>query len=77
MSLADRIIDERKKAHWSQEELAHRLNVSRQAVSKWESETAVPDLNRVVQMADLFGVTADYLLKDDVVEGTGAHGCYA
>lgn len=65
MSLADRIIDERKKAHWSQEELAHRLNVSRQAVSKWESEQAVPDLERVVQMADLFGTTTDFLLKGE------------
>lgn len=63
MSLADHIIEERKKAHWSQEELAHRLGVSRQAVSKWESEQAVPDLNRVLQMADLFGVSTDYLLK--------------
>lgn len=65
MSLADRIIDERKQARWSQEELAHRLGVSRQAVSKWESAQAVPDLARVVQMADLFGVSTDYLLKGE------------
>lgn len=69
MSLADRIIEERKKAHWSQEELAHRLNVSRQAVSKWEGEQAVPDLNRVVQMADLFGVSTDYLLRGEQAAG--------
>lgn len=65
MSLADRIIDERKQAHWSQEELARRLGVSRQAVSKWESEQAVPDLSRMVQMADLFGTSTDYLLKGE------------
>lgn len=65
MILADKIIDERKKAGWSQEELATKLGVSRQAVSKWESAQASPDLQRIVQMTDLFGVTTDYLLKDD------------
>lgn len=72
MSLADRIIDERKKAHWSQEELAHRLGVPRQAVSKWEGEQAAPDLNRIVQMADLFGVSTDFLLKGEDAGEPGA-----
>lgn len=65
MILADRIIDERKKAGWSQEELAAKLGVSRQAVSKWEGAQATPDLQRIVQMAGLFGVTTDYLLRED------------
>ena len=66
MILADKIIDLRKKNGWSQEELADKLNVSRQAVSKWESAQSMPDLQRILQMAQLFGVTTDYLLKDDM-----------
>lgn len=66
MILADKIIEERKKCGWSQEELAERLQVSRQSVSKWESAQAVPDLKRVLQMAELFGVSTDYLLKDSM-----------
>ena len=65
MILADKIIDLRKKSGWSQEELAAKLNVSRQAVSKWEGAQSVPDLDRVLQMSRLFGVSTDYLLKDE------------
>ena len=65
MILADKIIALRKKMGWSQEELAHQLNVSRQAVSKWESAQSIPDLDRVLQLSQLFGVTTDYLLKDE------------
>lgn len=66
MILADKIINERKKNGWSQEELAERLSVSRQSVSKWESAQSTPDLQKIIQMAELFAVTTDYLLKDDV-----------
>lgn len=66
MILADKIMEERKKNGWSQEELAGQLGVSRQSVSKWESAQSVPDLNRILQLADLFGVTTDYLLKDEI-----------
>ena len=66
MILADKIINERKKNGWSQEELAEMLSVSRQAVSKWESTQSIPDLQRIIQMADLFGVSTDYLLKDSM-----------
>ena len=66
MILADKIISLRKKMGWSQEELAHHLNVSRQAVSKWESAQSIPDLERVLQLSQLFGVTTDYLLKDEM-----------
>ena len=64
MILADKIIRLRKKNGWSQEELAEKMNVSRQAVSKWESAQAVPDLEKVLLLGRLFGVTTDYLLKE-------------
>ncbi|MBR5427416.1 MAG: helix-turn-helix transcriptional regulator [Clostridia bacterium] len=66
MILADKITELRKKNGWSQEELAEKLDVSRQAVSKWESAQSVPDLNRVLQLSELFGVSTDYLLKDEL-----------
>lgn len=66
MILADKIINERKKNGWSQEELAERLSVSRQSVSKWESAQAVPDLQKILKMAEIFGVSTDYLLKDEI-----------
>lgn len=70
MILAEKITEERKKNGWSQEELAEKLGVSRQAVSKWESAGSVPDLQRVIQLAELFGASTDYLLKDDMVPDT-------
>ena len=65
MILADKIIQLRKKAGWSQEELAEQLGVTRQSVSKWEGAQSVPDLEKVLQLSSLFHVTTDYLLKDD------------
>lgn len=50
MILAEKIMEERKKNGWSQEELAEKLSVSRQAVSKWESAQSIPDLQRVIQL---------------------------
>lgn len=67
MILADKIIEERKRNGWSQEELAEKLDVSRQSVSKWEGAQSIPDINRIIQMADLFGVSTDYLLKENEV----------
>ncbi len=66
MILADKIIRLRKKNGWSQEELAEKMNVSRQAVSKWESAQTIPDLEKILQLGSLFGVTTDYLLKDEI-----------
>ncbi len=66
MILADKIMDLRKKSGWSQEELAEKLEVSRQAVSKWESAQSIPDLERIIRMSRLFGVSTDYLLKDEL-----------
>ena len=72
MILADKIVSLRKKAGWSQEELAEQLGVTRQSVSKWEGAQSVPDMDKVVQMSRLFGVTTDYLLKDELEEQTAA-----
>ena len=66
MILACKIIKLRKKNGWSQEELAEKMNVSRQAVSKWESAQTIPDLEKILQLSALFGVTTDYLLKDEI-----------
>lgn len=63
MNLADRIQYLRKQKGYSQEDLADRVGVSRQAVSKWESEQSTPDLEKVIVMSELFEVTTDYLLK--------------
>lgn len=68
MILADKIIRLRKKAGWSQEELAERLGVTRQSVSKWEGAQSVPDIEKILQMSRIFGVTTDYLLKDELDE---------
>ena len=66
--LSEKIINLRKSRGWSQEELAERLNVSRQSVSKWESGVSNPDLDKIVAMSTLFGVSTDYLLKDVTTE---------
>ena len=68
MIFADKLIALRKKAGWSQEELANQLNVTRQSVSKWEGAQSVPDIDKILQLSRLFGVTTDYLLKDDIGE---------
>lgn len=66
MIFADKLIRLRKKSGMSQEELAEKMNVSRQSVSKWEGAQSVPDLEKILQLGDLFGVTTDYLLKDEL-----------
>lgn len=66
MILADKIIDLRKKNDWSQEELAERVGVSRQSISKWECAQATPDLDKLLKLGQLFGVSTDYLLKDEL-----------
>ena len=68
MILADKIIFQRKKAGWSQEELAEQLGVTRQSVSKWEGAQSVPDMDKILQMSRIFNVSTDYLLKDDIEE---------
>ncbi len=65
MILAEKIMNLRKKNGWSQEELAEQLNISRQSVSKWESGASIPDLERIIAMSNLFGVSTDYLIKEE------------
>lgn len=65
MKLSDKIIQLRKSNGWSQEDLAEKMDVSRQAISRWENGTALPDSNNILQLSKLFNVTADYLLNDD------------
>ncbi|WP_455501086.1 helix-turn-helix domain-containing protein [Gemmiger sp.] len=68
MTFADKLITLRKKAGWSQEKLAARLDVTRQSVSKWEGAQSLPDVDKIIQLSRLFGVTTDYLLKDEQSE---------
>lgn len=63
MRLGQKITELRKKNNLSQEGLAEKMNVSRQAVSKWESDQSIPDIEKIVSLSELFGVTTDYLLK--------------
>ena len=66
MILAEKIMEMRKKNGWSQEELAYQLGVSRQSVSKWESGASIPDLERILKLSEIFGVSTDYLLKEEI-----------
>ncbi len=68
MIFAEKLIKLRKKNGWSQEDLAMHMGVSRQSVSKWESMTSIPDLDKIVKLSKLFGVSTDYLLKDQMEE---------
>lgn len=68
MLLSEKIMSLRKRNGWSQEELAQQLGVSRQSVSKWESMTSMPDIQKIMAMSELFGVSTDYLLKDELEE---------
>lgn len=65
MNLADKLILLRRNSYWSQEELAEKLGVSRQSISKYESGQSVPELDKIVKLSEIFGVTTDYLLKED------------
>lgn len=70
MDLAEKISILRKQKGWSQEELAEQMDISRQSVSKWESRMSVPDLDKIIRLSTIFGVTTDYLLKDAEVMET-------
>lgn len=68
MILADKIINLRKKNGWSQEELAEKLGVTRQSISKYEGAQSIPDLDKILKFSEIFGVTTDYLIKDELEE---------
>ncbi|WP_057879734.1 helix-turn-helix domain-containing protein [Companilactobacillus kimchiensis] len=80
MILGQRIKEEREKRNWTQTDLTEKLNVSRQSISKWELDSAYPDIERLIQISDLFNVTLDSLIKGDselqrhiTVKGTDDH----
>lgn len=78
MKLYEKIMNLRRRNGWSQEELAERLDVSRQSVSKWEMGQSVPELDKIVQMSNLFGVSADQLIRDELdLEGFADPGAEA
>lgn len=68
MILAEKIALLRRRSGLSQEELAEQMQVSRQSVSKWESGTSIPDLEKILRLSALFGVSTDFLLKDELNE---------
>ena len=78
MILAEKVIYLRKQKGWSQEELADQLEISRQSVSKWESAASIPELDKIIRMSNIFGVSTDFLLKDeydiDVIEKSRQEG---
>lgn len=70
MNFAQKFLDLRTRYGYSQEELAEKLCVSRQAISKWELGTTLPDTDRIVAISDFFGVSIDYLLKENASFGS-------
>ncbi len=71
MKFADKLIQLRKRAGWSQEELAEQMDVTRQSISKWEGEQSIPDVEKIIRLSKLFGVSIDYLLKDEMEDIDG------
>lgn len=74
MSLGDKIAELRRQKGWSQENLAEKLGVTRQSVSKWESGSSIPDLDKIIGLSELFGVTTDYLIKSESTSEQAASG---
>ena len=70
MTLGEKILKQRNKNGYSQEQLAEKITVSRQAVSKWELDQSTPDLECVIQLSNIFGVSIDYLAKNDIESET-------
>lgn len=69
MTLGDKLSKLRKENNYTQEQLADVLGVSRQAISKWESDTTYPETDKLIRMSELFDCSLDYLLKDKVEMG--------
>lgn len=66
MIFADKLIYLRKKFNITQEELASQIDVSRQSISKWESAMSMPDINKIIKVSQVFGVSTDFLLNDNL-----------
>ena len=72
MHIGSKLAAARKAQNLTQEQLAERLGVSRQAVSRWESNTSYPETDKIVRMARILGVSCDYLLREDITEDTAS-----
>lgn len=68
MNLSEKIFELRKAHGMSQEQLAEKMNVSRQSISKWESGESLPDVDRLPELSRVFSVTTDYLLKPSEID---------
>ena len=72
MTLGEKIARQRKELNYTQEQLADILGVSRQSISKWESDIAYPETDKLIELGKLFDCSMDYLLKEEVTEKSGA-----
>ena len=72
MTLGEKIAKQRKELNYTQEQLADVLGVSRQSISKWESDIAYPETDKLIELGKLFDCSMDYLLKEEVTEKSGA-----
>ena len=68
MNFPEKLQKLRKERGWSQEELAEKLGVTRQSISKYEGAQSIPDLDKILKLSEIFGVTTDYLIKDELEE---------
>lgn len=71
MTLGEKIAKHRKELNYTQEQLADILGVSRQSISKWESDLAYPETNKLIEIGKMFDCSMDYLLKDEVTQKSG------
>ena len=72
MTLGEKIARQRRELNYTQEQLADILGVSRQSISKWESDIAYPETDKLIELGKLFDCSMDYLLKEEVTEKSGA-----
>ncbi len=71
MTLGEKVAKQRKELNYTQEQLADILGVSRQSISKWESDIAYPETDKLIELGKLFNCSMDYLLKEEVTEKSG------
>ncbi len=71
MTLGEKLVKMRKEENYTQEQLAEILKVSRQSVSKWETDLAYPETEKLIELGKLFNCSMDYLLKDEIIDKNG------
>ena len=77
MTLGEKITKQRKENNYTQEQLADILGVSRQSISKWESDIAYPETDKLIKMGKLFDCSMDYLLKDEITDKSGSTASFS